>query len=130
MTSHTPETKKTKSAWSEHPDYRIDIKPCEKPIRIICNGKTIADSRRALLLQEQDHAPVYYFPRQDVRMGILHPTTKTTFCPFKGEANHWALSVGGQHIEVAAWSYENPFAEVKLIKGYIAFYPEVVDQLS
>lgn len=118
------------SAWADHPDYRIDIEVCEKPMRVVFNSETIADSQHTLLLREQDHAPVYYFPRQDVRMALLHPTAKTTFCPFKGEASHWALIIGAQHIEVAAWSYDKPFNEVKKIKGYIAFYPEAGNIIS
>jgi len=118
------------SAWADHPDYRIDIEASEKPMRIIYNGETIADSQHALRLQEQNYAPVYYFPRQDVRMDLLHPTAKTTFCPFKGEASYWALIIGAQHIEVAAGSYDDPFDEVNEIEEYIAFYPEAGDLTS
>jgi len=130
MPKHNSKIKQKKSAWSQYPDYRIDIEACEKSIRVIYDGKTIADSQHSLLLKEQDHAPVYYFPRKDVRMDLLHPTAKTTFCPFKGEANHWALIIGEQHIAVAAWSYGAPFNEVKKIKAYIAFYPEAGNLIS
>jgi len=130
MPKHDPKVKENKSAWTEQPDYRIDIDACDNPVRVVFNGETIVDSENALLLREQDHAPVYYFPREDVRMDLLRPIEKISFCPFKGEAHHWALSLEAQHIEVAAWSYETPFSEVKKIKGYIAFYPEAVDQLS
>jgi len=130
MPKHDPKVKENKSAWRQHPDYRIDIEACEKPMRVIYNGETIADSQHALLLQEQDHIPVYYFPREDVRMDLLRPIEKITFCPFKGEAHHWALTAGDRDVEVAAWSYEAPFDEVKRIKAYIAFYPEAGDLTS
>lgn len=121
---------KNQSAWSKHPDYKIDIKPDESHISVILSGDLIADSQQTLLVQEQDHQPVVYFPRQDVRMEWLISTTKTSFCPFKGTARHWSLDNKDQHIEVAAWSYEDPFPQVNQIKNYIAFYPEVFSTLK
>ncbi len=51
------------SALSRVPDYRIEIVPCEDPIRAGFNGTTIAESTRALRVLETGHAPVIYFPR-------------------------------------------------------------------
>lgn len=130
MPEYDPQIKKKESAWGKQPDYRIDISLSEKPIRVIYAGEIIADTQRALHLQEQGHSPVYYFPQQDVRMELLHPTTKSTFCPFKGDASHWSLTVGNRHVAVAAWSYAAPFDEVIQIKGYIAFYSEAGDLIS
>ena len=42
--------------------------------RVTFNGETVADSRRALLLLERNHAPVYYLPRADANMDILKRT--------------------------------------------------------
>ena len=36
-------------------------------IRVVVGGETIADSRRAMLLHESGHQPIYYFPPEDVR---------------------------------------------------------------
>ena len=130
MPKHDSQVDHKKSAWSERPDYRITIAECAKPMRVVFNGVTLADSRHALLLKEQDHATVVYFPRDDVRMEMFTPIAKTTFCPFKGEASHWALQAGTRHVAVAAWSYETPFNEVHQIKDHIAFYPEAVEQLD
>ena len=120
-------SEKNRFAWNDHPDYKIEIERCKQPVQIVYNGETIADSRHALLVQEQEHAPVYYFPQQDVRIELLSPTKKITFCPYKGDANHWAITVKDQHLEAAAWCYENPFEQVNIIKNYIAFYPDVID---
>lgn len=118
---------KNKSAWNDHPDYKIEIELCQQPVQVVYNGETIANSQHVLLVQEQGHAAVYYFPQQDVRMEFLCPTKKMTFCPYKGDARHWAITVKDQHVEVAAWCYENPFEQVNIIKDYIAFYPEVIN---
>jgi len=118
-----------RSAWSDFPDYRIDIASSNQRVRIIFNGKTIADSKKTLILKENNYNPVYYFPRNDVRMNLLYKTSKLSFCPFKGEASHWSLTVDNLTIEVAAWSYENPFKEVEVIGKFITFYPDAIDKL-
>lgn len=120
----------TPSPSQNLPGHRIDIELCPQQVRVVFNGKTIADSRQAIVLQEQNLAPVYYFPRDDVRMEFLSATEKRSFCPFKGNAKHWALSVGDRLVKVAAWSYERPFDGAGLITGYMAFYPEAIESLS
>ena len=37
-------------------------------------GQTIVDARRAMVMHEDGHAPVYYFERKEVRMDLLTPT--------------------------------------------------------
>ena len=77
-------------------------------------------------MKETRHEPVVYFPRQDVRFGLMEPTSHHTFCPFKGEASYWTLRVGERAEENAAWSYEDPFDEVAGLSGYVAFYADRV----
>ncbi len=43
----------------------IYLEPTPKRIRVQVGGETIADSRRAYLLHEAGHQPIYYFPRED-----------------------------------------------------------------
>ena len=37
-------------------------------VRAILGGVTIADSKRAMILRRAKRLPVYYFPKEDVRM--------------------------------------------------------------
>ena len=46
------------------PQHTVTVEPCAKWVRVMHNGEFIADSRRALLLFETRHTPVYYFPRR------------------------------------------------------------------
>lgn len=119
-----------RSGWQDNPDYQISITDYAKPVHIILDGQVLAASQNVLLLSEQAHAPVLYFPRRDVNLDKLQTSTQVTFCPYKGEASHWSFASGSQRIDPAAWSYEQPFDEVRQIKGYIAFYPEVLRGLS
>jgi uncharacterized protein (DUF427 family) len=93
----------------------------------MANGKTIADSLCAGLMLEAGHMPVYYFPREDVRMELLEPSDHRTRCPYKGEASYWSVMAGRGRAENAAWSYEEPLAGMAQIKGWLAFYWDKVD---
>jgi len=115
------------SAWFSHPDYRIEIDQIDTGISVVIDGEIILESEQVLLLSEQDHEPVYYFPRDAIRMALLHKINKTTFCPYKGDAIHWSLKLKNREIKIAAWSYEAPFEQVAKIKNHIAFYPDVVE---
>lgn len=108
-------------------DYRIAIEPTEKRVKVVFNGKVIADSTRALVLRETRLQPVYYLPREDIAMDSLIASDHRTYCPFKGTASYWNVKVGDQTAENAAWSYEDPIEEALGIRGYIAFYWNKMD---
>jgi uncharacterized protein (DUF427 family) len=70
---------------------------------------------------------VLYIPREDVDMTMFERSTRTSTCPFKGEASYFSLvSVDGQRDDNAVWSYETPIPEVSEIAGHLAFYPDRV----
>jgi uncharacterized protein (DUF427 family) len=119
--------RKVSPGFAENPDYRIDFEPSPKRVRVRFNGETIADSLRVRILRETAHLPVYYFPRDDVRMDLLHRTEHDTYCPYKGSASYWTLEVDGKAAEKAVWGYEQPFDEVAEIKDYVAFYWNKMD---
>ena len=89
----------------------------------------LAGTRRLVLLETR-HPDIHYFPRADVRMGFLRRTDHHTYCPDKGNAAYWSIEVGGETVENAAWSYEEPFDEVSEIKGYLSFYLDRVNILG
>ena len=55
--------------YEKHPDHYVEARLSPKWVRAVFGGETIADSRRALIVRERRHTPVYYFPKEDVRMG-------------------------------------------------------------
>ena len=112
----------TPAAADASPDgYRITISPVGHRVRVVYDGVVLADSERAFVLRETRLEPVVYFPKADVRMDLLEPTTFRTHCPFKGDATYYSVNIGGTTIEDAAWSYEDPFAAMETIRGHIAF---------
>jgi len=103
-------------------DYSVNIEPSRKRVKVVFNGRLIANSRRALVLKETRLPPVYYLPREDIDMAALVPSDHRTYCPFKGTATYWSLTVGDKTLENVAWSYEDPIEDALGIRGYIAFY--------
>ena len=109
--------------------YEIRFERNSRRVWVEFNCEAIADSTRALVLHETRHAPVVYFPREDVRLELFEKTAQTTHCPFKGDASYWTLKVGDATSENAAWSYEDPYDDAAAIRGHIAFYPNRIGAL-
>ena len=112
------------------PDHPITITPSRERVRVRFNGQVVADSKRALVLQEAAYKPVLYIPREDAQMALLSRTTNSTHCPYKGDASYYTIRAGDKTSENAIWSYETPFPAMKEIEGHLAFYPNRVDAID
>ena len=112
------------------PDHPIDIAPTTNRVRITFNGRTVADTTRALVMKETTHKPVFYIPREDADMSAFERTTHATHCPYKGDASYYSIRVGDKISENAIWSYETPFPAMADIAGRLAFYPSRVDAIE
>ncbi|NKC16028.1 MAG: DUF427 domain-containing protein [Gammaproteobacteria bacterium] len=115
------------SLFHQHPDYKVALGPERFAARAEVNGVQVAASDRAVELHESKHAPVIYFPLDALAETYFQRTEHSTFCPFKGEASYWSIVSGGETLENAAWSYEDPFPEVDEIRGLVAFYGDKVN---
>ena len=116
--------------YKQKPDHRITTQPAGVRVQVKFGGEVIADSAKAIRMDEGNYPPVYYIPRTDVKMGQFVRTTHSTYCPFKGHASYYTLSSGGKMAENAVWSYEEPYDEVSVIKEHVAFYPDRVDSIT
>ena len=116
----------TESVWDYPRPPRLE--PTGRHIQVLFEGQVIADTRRALRVLETTHPPVYYIPSQDVRMDLLVPSTRHTYCEFKGEASYWAVKVGDRLSPDAAWSYAQPAPPYEQLRDYLAFYAGRVDE--
>jgi len=96
-------------------------------VRVVFDGETLADSKRAVLLREAKCLPVYYFPQQDVRMEFMQPSRRRTRDEYKGEAVYWTLGADSKIAENAAWSYSDPPAGCAAIKNHFAFEWNAMD---
>ena len=113
--------------WQRHPDHRITTHPTGVRVQVMFDGEILADSRNAIQLTEDGYPNRYYIPRKDVRMERLVRSGHRSYCPFKGHASYYSLQNGPKN---AVWSYEDPYDEMVVIKGLLAFYPEKVDSIT
>jgi len=98
-----------------------------RTVRVKFEGVQIASSSTGYRVLETSHPPSWYIPLQDVRSEFLIPTRKTSFCEWKGTAKYWTVSVGQNSVENVAWSYESPNPRFVEIRGFLAFYPNVLE---
>jgi uncharacterized protein (DUF427 family) len=113
--------------FRDTPRSHIVTRPAGRRVRVTLGGEVLADSRDAIELREGGYAPVYYLPRQDVRMERLVASAHTTYCPYKGTASYFSVAGGPQN---AAWSYERPYDEMQDIRERLAFYANKVDAIA
>lgn len=116
----------------KHPsaDHPITITPTKGRVQVKFGGRVVADTTRAVTLQEAGYPPVQYIPREDADMSLLQATTHRTHCPYKGEAAYFSVKTDGKAAENAVWSYERPLPAVTGIAGRLAFYPDRVDSIE
>jgi uncharacterized protein (DUF427 family) len=104
------------------PGKALYLEPTPKRLRVEVGGVTIADSRRAMMLLESGHQPIFYFPPQDVRTDVLKDSDRHTHCPKKGDASYYTIQAGGEEVKDGAWYYPDPLPGAPPIKDLIAFY--------
>jgi uncharacterized protein (DUF427 family) len=109
---------------STHP---ITVEPNVKRIVVKAAGHVLADSARALALQECGRPAVIYIPRVDVRLDALERSQTASYCPYKGEAHHYDIAAESTRITNACWSYDEPYWAVAEIERHIAFDPSRID---
>ncbi len=116
------------SVWDYPRPPRVE--PTGKHVRVICNGRVVADTRRALRVLETAGAPVYYLPPEDVDEALLVPIGRRTLCEWKGWAHYFDVVVEEARAYQAAWSYPDPVPGYEIIRGYFAFYAARMDRCT
>ena len=89
--------------------------------RLRLGDLVLGETDKAVLVEESGHPSRLYFPRADMDMALLTPSTRKSKCPWKGEARYF--SVGDA--ENVIWSYERPKGAAAAIAGYLAVYPDI-----
>jgi len=116
----------TESVWDYPRPPRVE--PVSSHLAVTHAGVTIVSTNASVRVLETSHPPTYYLPADDFAEGVLVPVDGTTFCEFKGVASYFDLVVGGQRIERAAWTYENPSPGFESLAGKVALYASRVDE--
>lgn len=86
-------------------------------MKAIWNNEVVAESDDTVLIEGN-----HYFPMSAVKRSLLIDSDKTTYCPWKGTANYYTLSVNGEENRDAAWYYAKPKDAAEQIAGRVAFW--------
>ena len=105
--------------YHQRPDYRVELLARTNAMTARCRETRLAQSNACLVVDEQDHGLVVYFPRESVDFTKLEATDDHTVCPFKGQAVYWRLA--GSEGPGIAWAYPEPFPQVARLADYVAF---------
>lgn len=109
------------------PDQKAQFIPSPKRVRAFFGGQSVVDSKRTMLLRDPGRLPLYYFPKEDIRVDLLVPSDHVTSLPSRGVASHWSVQVGDQIAEDSVWGYSEPPKKGPDLRGYLAFEWNAMD---
>lgn len=107
------------------PFHRVDARRSSRPVTVRAGDVVVADSARPVLVDENGLPPRMYLPREDVS-AQLRPSATRTHCPYKGDATYFDLVAGDEVLVDAAWSYEQPYADVAIAAGHVCLRHEAL----
>lgn len=108
------------------PGHPITIVPTGKHVTVRVGDRVIAETDDALTLQEASYPAVQYVPLESVDPAVLRPSTRETYCPYKGDATYFTVATDAGEIADAIWRYQEPYPAVADIAGRVAFYADKV----
>ncbi len=118
---------KTVNYHLDGPAHKLLAHPFPRRVRAELAGRTVLDTRAAILLHETALLPRLYVPEADLDASAFVPSDHTTHCPFKGDATYRSLRVGDRIVENALWAYPDPTAAVPWLAGYASLYWDAAD---
>ncbi len=104
----------------------------DRKLTLKFKDQVIAETTNAFILKEVGKSvynPVFYLPKNDVKIKLEAETERQSHCPIKGEASYWNVA-GDFTGNYFAWSYENALPRAKKIQGYVAFNMEYITLIS
>jgi uncharacterized protein (DUF427 family) len=102
----------------------------KRHVRIVVNGKVVAETNRPALVKETSHPPVYFIPAEDVNSELIRPSSKSSFCEWKGQAIYFDVLAEDKVLENVAFSYPSPNERFEAIRHWISFYAGPMDEVT
>ena len=105
--------------------HKITTRPSLRHVRVLAgDGTVLAETDKAVELDETGLPTRFYIPREDVRTELLTPSETTSHCPFKGDATYFSAPGAPD----AFWVYEHPSEEAaEPVAGLLAPWPGRVE---
>ncbi len=86
-------------------------------MQALWNGQVIAESNDTVVVEGN-----HYFPRSAVSDAVLRDSDTSTFCPWKGTASYYDVTVDGASNRDAAWYYPDPKPRAEMVRDRVAFW--------
>jgi uncharacterized protein (DUF427 family) len=109
------------SVW-DYPRPPICVKDSREVI-VRLGELVIAKTTNSVRVLETASPPTFYIPPADIKLELLHKTSGSSFCEWKGAATYWSLNASNQKVNNVGWSYELPSLRFASIQNYLSFYP-------
>jgi uncharacterized protein (DUF427 family) len=85
-------------------------------VRAVWNGVVLAESNDTVIVDGN-----HYFPASAVRRECFTRSSTRSFCPWKGIASYYLVTVSGATNVDSAWSYRHPLPLARKLKNRVAF---------
>ncbi len=109
------------------PYHRIDVRACDRHVRVLLDGELLAETSRAMALFETGLPVRWYLPREDVA-ATLEPSDTVSYCPYKGSASYFSVRrAGGELGSDLVWYYGDPLEDATRVRDLVCFFNEQVD---
>lgn len=105
------------------------IDPVSDPVRVVLGGQEIAKSDTALRVRLPDAGPMFYMPAQHIDMNALHPSERQSTCDWGGRISYFHVIGPNGLIPNAVLFHPEPPAGVAALRGHLAFFEHLVDEL-
>jgi uncharacterized protein (DUF427 family) len=109
------------------PYHRVEVLDSSRHIRVLMNGRVVAETRRARALFETGLPVRWYLPMEDVATDLLDDSDTRTTCAYKGQARYVSVRVGDRVHDDLGWVYDAPLHDAARVAGYVSFWNERVD---
>jgi len=111
------------------PYHRVDAVRSNRHVQVYATGDggtLLAESKHPVIVFETELVNRYYLQRSDVikpdEVLSKELTGLKTVCPYKGVAEYYDVTVGGEVLKNQVWTYRAPVEEAGKIKDLLAFY--------
>lgn len=104
------------------PYHRVDVRRTSRHVVVTAGDEPVADTAGAagtVLVAETGLENRFYLDRSALR-ARLTPSGTRTVCPYKGWATYYDVGVGDRVLTDAAWSYEEPLAPARELRGLVS----------
>lgn len=116
------------SVWGYPRPPRVEASSTHIVVRL--GGEVLVDTMRSVRVIETSHPPVHYMPISAFRLDALRPSSRSTWCEFKGLASYLTVVSGDRRELGAAWTYPDPTPGFEALLGHVALYPSRMDSVE